>query len=82
MRKLSKYYLRLFKVVERVGTYLYLVRLLEHLWAIHPVFHISQLKPLGHYTIPNCMNPSLPPVKIDGELEFKVVEILDSKWDR
>ena len=28
------------------------------------------------------MNPSLPPVKIDGELEFKVVEILDSKWDR
>jgi len=27
------------------------------------------------------MNPLSPPIEINGKLEFKVVEILDSKWD-
>jgi len=40
-RKLSKCYLGPFEVVERVGMHLYLIRLLEHLQAIYPVFYIS-----------------------------------------
>ena len=50
--------------------------------SVHPVFHISQLKPVTPNTIPNCAQtlPSL--VNIDGETEYKIKEILDLKIDR
>jgi len=41
LRKLSEHYLGPFKIVKRVNTYSYLVKLPEHLQAIHLVFYIS-----------------------------------------
>jgi hypothetical protein len=49
---------------------------------IHPVFHISQLEPGTRNSIPGREQPPPPPIDIDGELEFEIAEILDSKVDR
>ena len=50
--------------------------------AVHPVFHVSQLEPAIPNTIPNRVQPLPPPVKIEGEPEYEIAEILDSKVDR
>jgi len=47
---------------------------------VHPVFHVSQLKPAIPNTIPDQIQPP-PPVEVDGEPEFEITEILDSKID-
>ena len=50
--------------------------------AVHPVFHVSQLEPAIPNTIPNRVQPPPPPVEIEGEPEYEIAEILDSKIDR
>ena len=50
--------------------------------SVHPVFHISQLAPCVPNSIPNCVQPPTPPIKVDREPEYKIEEILDSKIDR
>ena len=47
--------------------------------AVHPVFHVSMLEPASPNTIPNRIQP--PPVIVDGEPEFEISEVLDSKID-
>jgi len=49
--------------------------------AVHPVFHVSQLEPAIPNTILDWIQPPPPPVEVDGELEFEIAEILDSKVD-
>jgi hypothetical protein len=47
---------------------------------IHPVFHVSLLEPYRENTIKGRVQPPPPPPdEIDGELEYEVKEILDSK---
>src|SRR5215475_9888047 len=47
---------------------------------IHPVFHVSMLEPVSTSTIPGCIQPPPPPlVEIEGEPEYEVAEVLDSK---
>jgi len=58
-----------------------MLRLPDSMHAVHAVFHISQLKPATPNTIPDRIQPPLPPVEVDGELEFEISEILDSKVD-
>ena len=50
--------------------------------AVHPVFHVSMLEPSVPNTIPNRTEPPPALVVIDGEPEYEVTEILDSKIDR
>src|SRR6266436_1106778 len=50
--------------------------------AIHPVFHVSQIEPAIPNVIPNRNQPPPPPIVIDGQPEFEIGEILDSKIDR
>src|SRR5215471_17330539 len=50
--------------------------------AVHPVFHVSQLEPATPNTIPNRIQPPPPPVMVDGEPEFEISKILDSKVDK
>jgi len=81
-KKLAEKYLGLFEVIGKPGTHSYLIKLPNHLRAIHPVFHISQIEPASLSNIPNHVNPLPPPIEIDGSLEFEVAQILDSKLDR
>ena len=50
--------------------------------AIHPVHHISMLEPAPPNVIPNRFQPPPPPIEIEGELEFEIDRILDSKIDK
>jgi len=80
-KKLAEKFLGLFEVVNQLGSHSYLVKLPTHLQSIHPVFHISQLELVHPSTIPNHLNSSLPPIVIDGNLEFELEQVLDSKLD-
>ena len=48
---------------------------------VHLVFHISQLELAIPNSIPNQTQPPPLPIEVDGELEFEISEILDSKVD-
>jgi Chromo (CHRromatin Organisation MOdifier) domain len=49
---------------------------------VHLVFHVSTPKPATPNTIPNREQPLPPPVIIDGEPEYEISEILNSKLDK
>jgi hypothetical protein len=49
---------------------------------VHPVFHVSMLEPHTPNTIPNRVEEPPPPVEIEGEREFEIANILDSKIDK
>jgi len=66
----------------QVGSLSFMLHLPDSMCAIHPVFHVSQLEPAIPNTIPDRIQPPLPLVKVDGELEFEIADILNSKVDR
>ena len=80
-KKLSEEYLGPYEIIAQPGTHSFTLRLPEHMRAIHPVFHVSQLEPETPNQIPNRVQPMPPPVVIDDELEYEIAEVLDSKID-
>ena len=81
-KKLAEKYLGPFQVIARAGSHSYTLRLPDTMWAVHPVFHVSMLEPATPNTIPNRVQSPPPPVKINGEVEYEIAEVLDSKVDR
>jgi len=79
LKKLAKKYLSPFKVISQAGSRSYTLRLLDSMGAVHLVFHVSMLEPATPNSIPNRVQAPPPPVKIDGEPEYEISEILDSK---
>ena len=63
----------------QLGTHLVTLRLLDNLCAVHLVFHVSMLEPATLNMIPDQVQPPPPPIFIDGEPEFEITEILNSK---
>ena len=49
---------------------------------IHPVFHISALEPATPNTIPNRIPEPPQAIEVEGEEEFLIDSILDSKIDK
>jgi transposase InsO family protein len=49
---------------------------------IHPVFHVSQLDPVFESSIPNRTNRPPPPIEIQGEQEYEVERVLDTRTYR
>ena len=49
--------------------------------SVHPVFHVSMLEPATSNTFSKRIQPAPAPVIIDGELEYKISQIVDSKID-
>ncbi|KAF8627538.1 hypothetical protein AX17_006181 [Amanita inopinata Kibby_2008] len=80
-RKLAEKFLGPFEIVAHPSCQAYTLRLPEHLCSIHPVFHISQLEPSHPNTIPHCTQSPPPPIELEGELEYEIAKILDSKID-
>jgi len=81
-KKLSEKFLGPFKVSDKLELHSYCIKLLHYLRAIHPVFHISQLEPVSPNQIPNCTKNPPSPIELDETLEFKVTQVLDSKFNR
>jgi len=80
-RKLAERFLGPFEVVGQPGMHSYLVKLPTHLRSVHPVFHVLQLEPAFNSQIPNRESTLPPPVVVDGNLEFEIEKVLDSKLD-
>jgi len=80
-KKLSEKNLGPYTIIAQVGSLSFTLHLPDSMRAVHPVFHVSQLEPAIPNTIPDRIQPPLPLVEVDGEPEFEIAEILDSKVD-
>ena len=80
-KKLAEKFLGPFKIIAKPSRQSYTLRLPQHLHSIHPVFHVSQLEPQKPDSIPNQIQPPPPAIAVDGELEYEIAEVLDSKLD-
>jgi hypothetical protein len=79
-RKLSHKYLGPFPVVQKVGNNIYRLRIPPSMSCIHPVFNVVKLTPASDDPITERRTaPPPPPEIVDGEEEWVVEEILDSK---
>ena len=81
-KKLADKFLGPYEVIVQPGTHSVTLQLPDNLRAIHSVFYISMLEPATLNTIPDRVQSPPPPVFIDGEPEFEIAEILDSKVDQ
>src|SRR5260221_381456 len=81
-KKLSEKNLGPFDVIGKPGTHSITLRLPHQFHSVHLVFHVSQLEPAQPNPFPLQQQPPLLPLQVDGETEYKVSEILDSKLDR
>ena len=50
--------------------------------SVHLVFHVSMLEPTISNTFSERIQPAPAPVIIDGEPEYEISQIVDSKIDR
>lgn len=79
-KKLGPKRLGPFKVMERIGEHDYRLELPAS-YRLHPVFHHEKLS-LCTETDEYGRYPEREPLEVDGELEYDVEKILDSKHDR
>jgi len=80
-KKLSGKNLGPYTIIAQVGSLSFTLHLPDSMHTVHPVFHVSQLEPAIPNTILDRIQPPPPPVEVDGEPEFEIAEILDSKVD-
>jgi len=79
--KLSHRRLGPFKIERQVGPLAYQLKLPHRLRQLHPVFNMVKLSAAPDDPIPGRKPQVLPSsIVIDGELEWKVEEVLDSRW--
>ena len=77
-KKLDHRRLGPYKVMEMVGPNA--VRLcLPDTVQLHPAFHVSLLELASSDPFPGQVSPPLPPAVVDGEEEWEVERILDSR---
>src|ERR1700720_2007123 len=71
LKKLLENNLGPFESIAQVGPASFTLRLLEHMKAVHPVFHVSQLELSTPNTIPNWIQPP-PPIEVDDNIEYEI----------
>jgi len=82
-QKLSHRRLGPFVVERRIGPMAYCLKLPHWMKQLHPVFNIVKLTPAPDDPIPGRkLTDHPPPIVIDGEPEWEVEEILNSRWHR
>ena len=79
LKKLADKFLGPYKVIAQPGPHLVTLQLPDNLRAVHLVFHVSMLEPATLNTIPNRVQLAPLPIFVDGEPEFEIAEILNSK---
>ena len=78
-RKLLPRWIGPFTILGRVGKLACRLDLPESMNRIHPVFHVSKLKP---YKASGRVQPPPVPIEIEGELEYEVERILDKRINK
>jgi len=67
-----------FKILAKIGTSAYKLALPPSM-AIHNTFHISRLEAYQDNRIPSQIKDPPPPIQIEGEDEYELDEIIDSR---
>ena len=70
-----------FKIIKKVGTSSYKLDLPASM-TIHNTFHISLLESYKDKKFPSQIQIPPPPIEIDGEPEYELEEIIDSRLHR
>ena len=81
-KKLSKKYLRPYKIISHPGTLSFTLHLPESMCSVHPVFHVSMLEPTTSNTFSKRIQLAPAPVIIDREPKYEISQIVDSKINR
>jgi len=81
-KKLSEKYLGPYKIISQSSTLSFTLRLPESMRSVHPVFHVSMLEPATSNTFSERIQLASAPVIIDGEPEYEISRIVDSKINR
>jgi len=81
-KKLSERYLRPYEIIAQPSPQSFTLHLPETMRAVHPVFHVSMLEPATPNTFQQRSEPPPAPVIIDGEPEYEISKIVNSKIDR
>jgi hypothetical protein len=76
--KLNNHHHGPFTVIKEVGKYTYQLDLPATM-DVHPVFHISLLRPTQGDQLPGQHLPLPEPIVVDGESEYEVEEVVDSR---
>ena len=83
VRKLAERFCGPMKILEVISPWVYRLELPPSL-KIHPVFHVSKLRPYhkdnGQFARPERVRP--PPLLVDGQAEFEVERIIDKRIRR
>jgi len=82
LKKLFKKYLRPYKIIAQPSLQSFTLHLPETIRAVHPMFHVSMLRPATPNTFQQCSEPLLALVIIDREPKYEISKIVDSKIDR
>ena len=77
-RKLSDKFYGPYEVKRKIGQLNYELKLPKSM-AVHPVFHVQLLSKHQQNRIPGRVQPPAPPVVVDGEEEWEVEKVLDSR---
>ena len=80
-KKLSEKNFGHYEIIAQPGSLSYTLRLPQSMRAIHPVYHVSMLDTAPSSNIPNHTEDPPPPMEIEGEVEYEIAEILDTKLD-
>ena len=67
-----------FRILAKIGTKAYRLDL-PNLMKVHPTFHISLLETYQDNPLPSQVKPPPPPIEIDGNEEYELEKILDSR---
>lgn len=71
-----------FRILEEVNTRSFRLELPPSMSRVHPVFHVSLLEPFQENDILGRIAPPPPPIEVDGDIEYEVEAILDSRNKR
>ena len=69
-----------FKISKAISSHAFQLELPNTLRFIHPVFHVSLLRPHHKSNLPGRKHPDPVPIEVDGKEEYEVAEIRDSRY--
>lgn len=81
-KKFSEKFLGPFEIINQASTHSFTLQLSNMLRSVHPVFHVSMLEPATPNTILDRIQPLPPLIEVEGDIEYEIAEIVDSKIDK